>query len=310
MRHILWFDPTTEFHTYSFLWNDHQIVFGWVVHVLGLKCFITWELGKTKLGTNGKIDDQLETGSQEVNATEQSNRASKVAEAIIVKLRDALEKKSNEYNETESKLNSALEEVKTLPMRAMMTLVQNCIWVLADKVGYISRQRSEFQEPSARAEAAEAHLLKELEGSNELLPSGNYVRALRTVFLPATQCSNFWPIPQLETVYSVMGLTLLKVGIPCLLLLLSIHVDHAMSSNLYFMRRCSVAANYTDGDEFLLNMVDVFSTSRNEAPPTGFSNTTAGQGTEEVYGLIQCRGDVGKEECKSCISRSTIEVVK
>ncbi|KAF3787756.1 hypothetical protein EJ110_NYTH22423 [Nymphaea thermarum] len=42
----------------------------------------------------------------------QEGLASKVAEAIIVKLRDALEKKSNEYNETESKLNSALEEVK------------------------------------------------------------------------------------------------------------------------------------------------------------------------------------------------------
>ncbi|XP_057858071.1 probable xyloglucan endotransglucosylase/hydrolase protein 8 [Cryptomeria japonica] len=26
-RHILWFDPTQEFHTYSILWNSHQIVF-------------------------------------------------------------------------------------------------------------------------------------------------------------------------------------------------------------------------------------------------------------------------------------------
>jgi xyloglucan:xyloglucosyl transferase len=26
-RHTLWFDPTTEFHTYSILWNAHQIVF-------------------------------------------------------------------------------------------------------------------------------------------------------------------------------------------------------------------------------------------------------------------------------------------
>ncbi|KAL3596231.1 hypothetical protein D5086_007868 [Populus alba] len=26
MRHMLWFDPTEEYHTYSILWNNHQIV--------------------------------------------------------------------------------------------------------------------------------------------------------------------------------------------------------------------------------------------------------------------------------------------
>ncbi|XP_049931171.1 cysteine-rich receptor-like protein kinase 10 isoform X2 [Nymphaea colorata] len=111
-----------------------------------------------------------------------------------------------------------------------------------------------------------------------------------------------------------MGLTLLKIGISrfllLLLLLLSIHVDHAMSSNEFLLRRCSVAANYTDGDEFEVNMDSVFSTLKNEAPSIGFLNTTKGQGTEEVYGLVQCRGDVGKEECGTCITRSTIEIVQ
>ncbi|XAR53768.1 Xyloglucan:xyloglucosyl transferase [Bertholletia excelsa] len=27
MRHMLWFDPTEDYHAYSILWNDHQIVF-------------------------------------------------------------------------------------------------------------------------------------------------------------------------------------------------------------------------------------------------------------------------------------------
>ncbi|KAF7840664.1 putative xyloglucan endotransglucosylase/hydrolase protein 8 [Senna tora] len=27
MRHVLWFDPTQDYHSYSILWNEHQIVF-------------------------------------------------------------------------------------------------------------------------------------------------------------------------------------------------------------------------------------------------------------------------------------------
>ncbi|CAI8617206.1 unnamed protein product [Vicia faba] len=27
MRHMLWFDPTEDYHTYSILWNNHQLVF-------------------------------------------------------------------------------------------------------------------------------------------------------------------------------------------------------------------------------------------------------------------------------------------
>lgn len=26
MRHSLWFDPTKDYHTYSILWNNHQLV--------------------------------------------------------------------------------------------------------------------------------------------------------------------------------------------------------------------------------------------------------------------------------------------
>ncbi|KAF3775712.1 Cysteine-rich repeat secretory protein 38 [Nymphaea thermarum] len=95
-----------------------------------------------------------------------------------------------------------------------------------------------------------------------------------------------------------------------LLLLLSIHVDHALGTLPYPYLRCSAAANYTDGDEFEANMGTVFSTLKNEAPSIGFLNITEGQGPEEVYGLVQCRGDVGEEECKSCISMSTIEIVQ
>ncbi|KAK9089643.1 hypothetical protein Scep_028725 [Stephania cephalantha] len=32
MRHMLWFDPTEEFHTYSILWNSHQIIYLSISH--------------------------------------------------------------------------------------------------------------------------------------------------------------------------------------------------------------------------------------------------------------------------------------
>ncbi|KAF3774870.1 hypothetical protein EJ110_NYTH43820 [Nymphaea thermarum] len=109
--------------------------------------------------------------------------------------------------------------------------------------------------------------------------------------------------------YSTMLPTLLKVGIPLLLLLLSFHVDLTMSTNDYIGSRCSTTANYTAGSFFEMNMRSVFTTLTNDALPSGFSNATVGQGSDTVYGLVQCRGDIGQDSCKECIRNSTQQVV-
>uniref|UniRef100_A0A5K0ZBL1 Gnk2-homologous domain-containing protein n=1 Tax=Nymphaea colorata TaxID=210225 RepID=A0A5K0ZBL1_9MAGN len=46
-----------------------------------------------------------------------------------------------------------------------------------------------------------------------------------------------------------------------------------------------------------------------QASPHGFAKATAGEGSERVYGLVQCRGDVDQETCNLCISTSTDQVI-
>ncbi|XP_031482759.1 cysteine-rich repeat secretory protein 38-like [Nymphaea colorata] len=56
-------------------------------------------------------------------------------------------------------------------------------------------------------------------------------------------------------------------------------------------------------------MPRVFNILTKDAPPSGFANITKGKGSERVYGLAQCRGDVDQEDCKACIHNSTEAVV-
>ncbi|XP_031499246.1 cysteine-rich repeat secretory protein 38-like [Nymphaea colorata] len=107
-----------------------------------------------------------------------------------------------------------------------------------------------------------------------------------------------------------MGLMMLKIGFS-FLLLVSVHVDHAMScTHDQIDHRCSTTGNYTVGSVYELNMESVFSTLTKNAPPFGFSNVTVGQGSETVYGLVQCRGDVDQQDCKACIFNSIIQIVE
>uniref|UniRef100_A0A5K0Y479 Gnk2-homologous domain-containing protein n=1 Tax=Nymphaea colorata TaxID=210225 RepID=A0A5K0Y479_9MAGN len=92
-------------------------------------------------------------------------------------------------------------------------------------------------------------------------------------------------------------------------ILFSFYVDHAMRTNDYIYSRCSVTANYTDGSAFEVNMHSLFSTFTNGSLSIGFSNAIVGEGSDTVYGLVQCRGDLGQDSCKDCIRNSTQQVV-
>ncbi|KAF3774876.1 LIM domain kinase 1 [Nymphaea thermarum] len=113
-------------------------------------------------------------------------------------------------------------------------------------------------------------------------------------------------------VCSVMRVRLNTGSPPLLLLLLflllSFHVDNALDTNFYLASKCN-GTNYTTGGKFEANMGRVFSALTNDAPSVGFSHATAGEGSERVYGLVQCRGDMDPDECRVCISNATKYIV-
>ena len=55
-------------------------------------------------------------------------------------------------------------------------------------------------------------------------------------------------------------------------------------------------------------MMQIWMSLSYEIPSTGFAIGTKGQGTNTVYGLAICRGDILKKDCKSCIVNATNEI--
>lgn len=73
---------------------------------------------------------------------------------------------------------------------------------------------------------------------------------------------------------------------------------------------CTPATNYTSGSVYQKNLNLVLTSLAAAASITGFNMTNAGQNPNVVYGLIQCRPDISKEDCQICSSTSAIEITQ
>ena len=69
-----------------------------------------------------------------------------------------------------------------------------------------------------------------------------------------------------------------------------------------------VWVNSTINDHYDTNLKELLPYLSYEIRSTGFAIGTKGQGTNTVYGLAICCGDILEKDCKSCIVNATNEI--
>ncbi|EOX99157.1 Cysteine-rich RLK 10, putative [Theobroma cacao] len=88
-------------------------------------------------------------------------------------------------------------------------------------------------------------------------------------------------------------------------LLSSIYASVADQGRFFF---CDSAGNYTTRSIYGQNVNTTLSSLAANASLNGFYTTTVGQDLDKVYGLVQCRGDVSKEDCQTCVDTAAKEI--
>jgi hypothetical protein len=74
---------------------------------------------------------------------------------------------------------------------------------------------------------------------------------------------------------------------------------------------CQGNTNYTRGSSvFQANLDTALSSlpTAAAASSSGFADDVTGAAPDQVYGLAQCRGDIGAEDCRACLSQSADEM--
>ncbi|XP_077219501.1 cysteine-rich receptor-like protein kinase 7 [Tasmannia lanceolata] len=67
--------------------------------------------------------------------------------------------------------------------------------------------------------------------------------------------------------------------------------------------------DYAQNSTFQTNLNLLFSSLISTAPSSLFSNATAGEGANRVYGLVLCRGDITSDQCRTCVQIASTQIV-
>ncbi|XP_049382397.1 cysteine-rich receptor-like protein kinase 44 isoform X1 [Solanum stenotomum] len=74
--------------------------------------------------------------------------------------------------------------------------------------------------------------------------------------------------------------------------------------------RCFENGNYTENSAYQKNLNSVLSSLSSKIGNYGFDYASIGQNTDEVSGIVLCRGDVELEQCRSCVKNAAQKLVQ
>ncbi|PRQ31242.1 putative protein kinase RLK-Pelle-DLSV family [Rosa chinensis] len=89
--------------------------------------------------------------------------------------------------------------------------------------------------------------------------------------------------------------------------------DVLCTSEAEFCWRCADFSNYINGSIFQQNLISLLSSFSNTSQNQdnyGFQNSSLGQGSNKVNAIALCRGDLGLEDCRSCLNYSTQSLMR
>jgi hypothetical protein len=73
---------------------------------------------------------------------------------------------------------------------------------------------------------------------------------------------------------------------------------------------CSDTGNFSANDPYAKNLANLLPHLNVKTPFLGFSILSYGKEPDKSYGLAQCRGDVSKSDCKTCLYEAAPEITK
>lgn len=68
---------------------------------------------------------------------------------------------------------------------------------------------------------------------------------------------------------------------------------------------CNNTITYADGSTFSSNLNRVMDDLVKNAPQTGFNTSSHGQSPNRIYGLLQCTGNISRQDCSICSQRAS-----
>ncbi|PIA30480.1 hypothetical protein AQUCO_05500033v1 [Aquilegia coerulea] len=82
------------------------------------------------------------------------------------------------------------------------------------------------------------------------------------------------------------------------------------AQNPWFPPSCDTAFNYTPNSLYHTNLNLTLQSLTANTFLNGFNTTTLGENPDQVYGLLQCRGDISPRDCQTCADISSLEILQ